>query len=218
MSDLATPEEFSAELSGARLSIVGEVMLDVLAKATSATSTIYDCAYSRAVLPWAWIKNALLLLARSKEHDWLKIRHAGNDLVIGIGNFPVRFFIDDHANPRKARVLSPTEGEACQLPLDFGTQPDTVPALWRFIVERALVEEDENKVFFVGYNVLGEIVAKWQFTESVRAFHTTDNEVPAAAQLDPISLSPIYDNEQGGEVLEDMGHPTSGENNEHRAN
>lgn len=196
MSDLATPEEFSPELSGKRLSVVGEVMLDVIAKAIIATSTKYDCSYSRAVLPWAWIKNALLLLVRSRDHEWLTIRHAGNDLVIGIGDVPVRFFIDDHTKPRKARVLSPTEGEAGQLPLDFGTQPDTTPALWRFIVERALTDIDENRVFFVGYNVIGEIVAKWQFTESVRAFRSTDNDIPAAAHLDPISLTPIFGDER----------------------
>lgn len=193
MSDLATPEEFSPELSSYRLSIVGELMLDVLAKAILATSTQYDCAYSRGALSWAWIKNALLTLAGSRAHDWLTIRHAGNDLVIGVGSHPVRFFIDDHAKPRKPRVLNPTDGESCQLHFNFAIQPDTTPVLWRFIVERAMSEEDENRVFFVGYNAIGEVVAKWQFTESVRAFRATDDDIPAAAELPPITLAPIYD-------------------------
>lgn len=199
MEILATPEEISPELSSDRLGVVGELMLDVLAKAITATSTQYDCAYSRGALSWAWIKNALLALARSREYSWLSIRHAGNDLVIGVGSYPVRFFIDDHANPRKPRVLSPTDGEVYQLPIDFGMKSDTVPVLWRFIVERALTEEDENRVFFVGYNIIGEVVAKWQFTDSVRSFRATDDAVPEAAELPPISLAPIYDNTMDSE-------------------
>jgi hypothetical protein len=202
MAVLATPEQFSPELSSNRLSIVGELMLDVLAQAMAATSTQYDCAYSRAVLPWAWIKNALLQLAQSREHDWLSIKHAGNDLVIAIGDNPIRFFIDDHINPRKVRVLSPTEGEAAQLAFDFATHSDSTPALWRFIVERAMNDDTENRVFFVGYNVTSEIVAKWEFTESVRAFHATDAIVPAAVQLDPIALAPIYEQAPGHEGLQ----------------
>lgn len=193
MAILATPEDLSPELGSDRLSVVAELMLDVLAKAIAATSTQYDCAYSRGALSWAWIKNALLAVARSRTYDWLTIRHAGNDLVIGVGSYPVRFFIDDHENPRKPRVLSPTDGEAYQLSFDFGAMSDATPALWRFIVERALTEDDENRVFFVGYNLYGEAVAKWQFTESVRGFRSTDDVIPAAAQLPPITLAPIYE-------------------------
>lgn len=192
MTVLATPEQFSTDLNSERLGVVGELMLDVMAKAISATSTQYDCAYSRAVLPWAWIKNALLQLAQSKKYSWLTVKHAGNDLVIAIGENPIRFFIDDHINPRKLRVLSPTEGEMAQLAFNFQTVPDSKPALWRFIVERALNEDSENRVFFVGYNSTSEIVAQWEFTDSVRAFRATDSEIPAAANLDPIILAPIH--------------------------
>jgi hypothetical protein len=144
------------------------------------------------VLPWGWIRNALRQLAQSGQYDWLTIRHAGNDLVIGVGEIPVRFFIDHHLNPRKARVLSPTEGEAAQLVLPFAQMTDSDPALWRFIVERALSDQDENRVFFVGYNIIGEIVAKWEFTETVRTFRSTDSDIPEAAQLGPIPLTPIF--------------------------
>lgn len=192
MADLATPEDFSADLGASRLRVIGGLMLDTLAKAGAVTNTDLDCAYSRGALAWAWMRNALLQLARSRTHRWLSIRHAGNDLVIGVGQYPVRFFIDDHLKPRKQRVLSPTEGEASQLSLAFETQSDGVPALWRFIVERAASEDDENKVFFVGYDGVGEVVAKWQFTDSVRTFEATDAHIPAAAELEPLVLAPIY--------------------------
>jgi len=195
MSDPVNPSALVADLSGDRLEVVAETMLEVLADALAVTNTPLDCSYSRAVLAWARIKNALLKMARSASYDWLALRHSGNDLVIAIGSVPVRFFIDDHSKPKKRRVLSPTEAEAHQLTFDgmgFTAGQGDLPTLWRFIIERAVVEDDENRVYFVGYDALGNILAKWQFTESVRAFHSTDNAIPAAAELDPVSLAPIY--------------------------
>ncbi|MGE6331778.1 hypothetical protein [Stenotrophomonas sp. NPDC077659] len=188
-------------------------MLEVLAKAAEATSTELDCSYSRAVLSWAWIKNALLRMAGSNTHDWLSIRHSGNDLIVGVGSVPVRFFIiADHSKPTKRRILCPTEAETVQLCemgqgsfAGAGFSVDGLPTLWRFIVERAKTDEDESRVFFVGYDAYGSIQAKWQFTESVRMFHSTDAVIPSATELDPISLAPIYgeaDNESSVDEVE----------------
>lgn len=202
MASLVTPEEVSSELSHDRLSTIGEVMLDVLEKALTVTNTENDCAYTRAVLAWGRIRNALLNLARSRAYDWLSIKHAGNDLVIGIGEFPIRFFLDDHTNPRKHRVLSPTAGEASQLAFDFGGEIDMVPHLWRFIVERAMNEEEEHRVFFVAYNATGNIVAKWQFTDAVRTFAAVDDFIPLAKVLDPIALAPIFEDAADAQQFE----------------
>ncbi|VEF38305.1 Uncharacterised protein [Stenotrophomonas maltophilia] len=201
MSDPTSPSAASPDLSDSRLEVVAGLMLEVLAKAAEATSTELDCAWTRAVLSWGWIKNALLLLAGSRTHDWLTIRHTGNDLIVGVGSVPVRFFIiADHSKPSKRRILSPTEAEAIQLSemsqssfAGEGFSVSGMPTLWRFIVERAKSEDDESRVFFVGYDGYGNILAKWQFTESVRAFHSTDADIPRAAELAPIDLDAIYD-------------------------
>lgn len=216
MSDPTSPSAASADLCESRLEVVAGLMLEVLERAAEATSTELDCSYSRAVLSWAWIKNALLLLARSKKHDWLTIRHTGNDLIVGVGSVPVRFFIiADHSKPTKRRILCPTEAEAVELCemaqgsfAGAGFSVDGLPTLWRFIVERAKTDEDESRVFFVGYDAYGTIQAKWQFTESVRAFHSTDDFIPDAAELDPINLAPIFgevEEEDAGDVVEPAG-------------
>ncbi len=200
MSDPTSPSAASPDLCDSRLEVVAGLMLEVLGKAAEATSTELDCSYSRAVLSWAWIKNALLLMAGSKIHDWLSIRHSGNDLIVGVGSVPVRFFIiADHSKPTKRRILCPTEAEAVQLGemgqgsfSGAGFSVGGIPTLWRFIVERAKTDEDESRVFFVGYDAYGNIQAKWQFTESVRTFHSTDAVIPDATELDPINLAPIY--------------------------
>jgi hypothetical protein len=199
MAGLTTsPKDFSPELLPERLAVIGEKMLDILDLGISATSTENDCAYTRGVLPWGWIRNALINLAKSKQYDWLTLMHAGMDLVLGIGGVPVRYFLDDHQNPRKPRVLSPTSGEAGQLAFDFGSTQSSEPVLWRFFVERAISEEDEHRVFFTGRDAQGKIVAAWQFTESVRRFASVDDSIPEAAELGPVPLAPIY------EIYEDV--------------
>lgn len=192
---MASPSDLSAELSPDRLSTVAQLMLEVLDHALLDTRTPYDCAYTRGTLSWGRIKNALLLLIVSKQHSWLTLRHSGNDLLIGIGPHLVRFFLDDHLNPRKPRVFNPTDGEMVQLKLAFSGSEDRTVTLWRFIVERAISDDDEHRVYFVGYNNEQDVIALWQYSEPVRAFVAVDDHVPAAAQLDPVDLSPIYNDE-----------------------
>lgn len=192
MEKLASPSDISHELAPSRLSIVAQVMLDVLDKALLDTNTEHDCAYTRGTLPWGRIRNALKQLIATRRYPWLSLKHGGNDLLIGIGPHPVRFFLDDHLNPRKLRVLNPTESEAIQLEL-LPQSGDKSVDLWRFIVERALTEDDEHQVFFVGYNRMTEVVAQWQYSESVRSLHAVDDHIPAATELAPLDLTPIYD-------------------------
>ncbi|WP_408953724.1 hypothetical protein [Lysobacter sp. Hz 25] len=194
MEKLASPVEISEELAPERLSIIAQLMLEVLHKALLDASTEHDCAYTQGTLPWGRIRNALRQLVASRRYPWLTIKHAGNDLLIGLGPHPVRFFLDDHLNPRKIRVLNPTDSEMHQLEL-LPESGDKSVDLWRFIVERALTEDDEHRVFFVGYNRMKEVVAQWQYTDSARTFFAVDDYIPAAAELPPIDLAPIYDDE-----------------------
>lgn len=192
MEKLASPAEVSDELAPERLSVIAQLMLEVLHKALLDTSTEYDCAYTRGTLPWGRIRNALTQLVASRRYPWLTLKHAGNDLLIGIGRHPVRFFLDDHLNPRKLRVLNPTESEMQQLELLPATGDKSVD-LWRFIVERALTEDDEHSIYFVGYNRMREVVAQWQYHDTARTFFAVDDYIPAAAELPQIDLTPIYD-------------------------
>ncbi|MBA1207474.1 hypothetical protein ACF8FG_01455 [Pseudomonas sp. YQ_6] len=188
------PSEISSSLTSSRLSIIAKRILDVLDDALRTASTDLDCSYSRGTLSWARIKNALVQLARSNEHPWLTIKHSGNDLLLGIGSETVRFFLDDHENPKKMRVLNPTNSEARQLQL-FEEDAHS-EYLWRFIIERALTEEDDHQIYFVGYEAHAEydgtLVAEWRYNaERVRTLVAVDDEIPAAAELEPIELSPI---------------------------
>jgi hypothetical protein len=184
------PSEISTSLTSDRLNVIARRILDVLDDALRTASTDLDCPYSRGTLSWARIKNALLLLAESGQYQWLSIKHAGLDLVLGVGNESVRFFIDDHENPKKMRVLNPTSAEAHQLQLFEDVSHSEY--LWRFIIERAISDDDEHQVYFVGYEQYGSLVAEWRYNaDNVRTLVAADNYIPAATELKPIALSPI---------------------------
>lgn len=204
---MSTPLEHSPQLTPERLSTISRVILDVLDEAIATASTDLDCAFTRGTLSWGRIRNALLLEIRRKRHSWLSLLHGGNDLVFSIGGNVVRFFLDDHLNPRKLRVLRPTAGESDQLKL-FEVSDHQVH-LWRFIVERASNEDEEHRVFFVGYNVVGDIVSKWEHIETVRTLSTLGNNIPAATELEPAELSAIYNDnaaDSDEEVADEDNH------------
>jgi hypothetical protein len=57
--------------------------------------------------------------------------------------------------------------------------------MWRFVVEKALTEDDEDRVFFVGYNVYQEKVSEWMYQASAPSLHAVDKDVPVAAEIPP---------------------------------
>lgn len=188
------PSEISMSLTSDRLSVISRRILDVLDDALRTASTDLDCSYSRGTLAWARIKNALIQMAEIADHSWLTIKHSGNDLVLGIGCESVRFFLDDHEQPKKLRVLNPTSAEAKQMQL-FEDEAHS-EFLWRFIIERAVSEDDEHHVYFVGYEAHAEqdgiLVAEWRYNDDgVRTLAAVDSYIPPAVELQPIVLSPI---------------------------
>ena len=213
---LLNPSEISMSLSSDRLSVIAMRILDVLDEALKTASTDLDCSYSRGTLSWARIKNALLHMASLNDYPWLTVKHSGNDLVLGIGSESVRFFLDDHENPKKLRVLNPTNAEAQQLQL-FGDDAHS-EFLWRFIIERAVTEEDEHQVYFVGYEAHAEkdgtLVASWRYNhDGARALAAVDSYIPAAAELEPIELSPRTEETAEGEddeAVNDAGRDVQG--------
>lgn len=196
------PSEVAPELSADRLQLIAQRMLDVLHDALADTQTEDDCAYTRGSLVWGRIRNSLLRLIRSRRYRWLSLRHSGNDLVIGIGPHVARFFVDDHLSPRKLRVFVPTDGEAQQLLLGLSGVGDRDVVLWRFFIEKARTDQDEHRVFFVGYNAAQEAIASWCYTEGVRAFVAADSYVPPSVALEPIELEVLED-----EIAQDEDTP-----------
>lgn len=69
---------------------------------------------------------------------------------------------------------------------------DTVPTIWRFVVEKPEFEGEGGRVHFAGYNALEEVLSLWTYGEErVTVLHSTDDTPPAPVkiELDDISAS-----------------------------
>ena len=86
-----------------------------------------------------------------------------------------------------------------------------ISLFYEFPLPRPWTEDDEHQVFFVGYNRMNEVVAQWQYSESVRSLYAVDDHIPAAAELAPLDLTPIYDDAAAsGDTYEPNPHATAG--------
>ena len=61
-------------------------------------------------------------------------------------------------------------------------------------MEKGLAEEDEDRVYFFGYNVYQEKISEWVYLASAPTLHSVDRDVPESAQLDPAKVD-IRDDE-----------------------
>jgi hypothetical protein len=124
----------------------------------------------------------LIALAQSNEYDWMSLKNAGMDVTFNIGRVPCRFFRDDPNSPEKLGFFKRNAVD------DLFEMDEQHPVMWRFVVEKALTEDDEDRAFFVGYNVFQEKVAEWMYCASESMLHAVDQEVPMSAEIPPVSV------------------------------
>src|ERR1700760_3072731 len=106
--NLSLPEVFHPALIADRLGVVAEILIAEHFATETDLQSEFDDGYTRGCTRFGRQKNRLKSVALSGEHDWLELRHAGNDLVFAIDGIPCRFATDDPANPTKPAVLDAT--------------------------------------------------------------------------------------------------------------
>lgn len=122
------------------------------------------------------------------------------DLTVNIGAIPVRFFTDDHDKPKKGGYFKRNEVDQLFSP------DDTKPVIFRFVVEPAANADDEDRVFFLGYNAYQEIVLEWQYRPRIAVIHPVQSDVPqAVVQSDAEIEFKFEDKKQGGETASSNG-------------
>ncbi|PUA18266.1 hypothetical protein C7W93_14775 [Glaciimonas sp. PCH181] len=181
------PSSFYPGLSDDRLRTIASRLLDVRFSTMQELNSPFDDNYTRESTVFGRSRNMLLHLGKQKI-PWLDIKHSGMDVTIGIDSVPCRFFRDYVDNPEK-RGFFKRNAVDCLFDID-----ETQPVMWRFVIERALNEDDEDRVFFIGYNVYHEKVAEWMYQNSTPTLHTVDNLTPAPALLMPAEID-IRDDE-----------------------
>jgi hypothetical protein len=176
------PIEFFPELSDDRLRVIAIKLLDIRYETFGEMKSPFDDNYTRETAVFGRSRNMLVEMSLRGQFEWLSLSHAGMDITFKIGRVPCRFFRDDPDSPEKAGFFRRNAVD------NLFAIDDEHPVMWRFVVEKALTDEDEDRVFFVGYNVYQEKISQWMYQASAPLLHTVDNDVPAAAEMQPASV------------------------------
>ncbi|WOB05891.1 hypothetical protein [Piscinibacter gummiphilus] len=170
---------YYAELSDEALRVVAVALLDMRYATLSEMHSPYDDNYTRESTVFGRSRNMLIELATSRKYSWMTLAHAGLDVTFNIGRVPCRFFRDDPEDPEKAGFFRRNLSDS------LFAEDEAAPVMWRFVVEKAMTADDEDRVHFVGYNVFQEKVAQWMYRPSTPTLHSVDREVPPAVILQP---------------------------------
>ncbi len=178
----AKPSTFFKELSDDRLREVSVKLLDLRYATCREMNSPHDDNYTRETAVFGRSRNMLIEMALSEQYDWMTLAHGAMDITFNIERVPCRFFRDDHNSPEKAGFFKRNAWD------DLFANDDQQPVMWRFVVEKALSEVDEDRVFFLGYNVYQEKISEWMYQASAPTLHAVDKHVPIAAEIPPASV------------------------------
>lgn len=177
--NLIHPAAFYPELSEDRLRVIAVKLLDMRYSTFREMNSPFDDNYTRETAVFGRSKNMLIDMALNGQHDWMSLKHAAMDVTFNVGHVPCRFFRDDPNRPEKTGFFKRNVVD------DLFAMDEQHPVMWRFVVEKALTEDDEDRVFFVGYNVYQEKVSEWMYQASTPSLHAVDKDVPVAAEIPP---------------------------------
>lgn len=166
------PWQAHEDLTEQRLSIIAEGLLNVRHDTYAELATKLDDNYIRGCATFGRQRQWLMQLAKSGQYDWLTLASPAMDLTVNIGSIPVRFFTDEHDSPKKPGYFK--RNEVDQL---FDTD-DTKPVMFRFVVEPAATADDEDRVFFIGHNVVQEQVVEWQYRPRATVIVPVEPQTP----------------------------------------
>ena len=177
------PSAFYPELSDDRLRVIAIKLLDMRYSTIKEMNSPFDDNYTRETAVFGRSKNMLIEMALSGLYTWMSLCHAGMDVTFTIGQkVPCRFFRDDPNSPEKSGFFKRNTED------NLFAMDENHPVMWRFVVEKALTDDDEDRVFFVGYNVYQEKVSEWMHQASASMLHAVDQDVPVAAEILPASV------------------------------
>lgn len=176
------PTTFYPELSDERLRSIATKLLDMRYSTLREMNSPFDDNYTRETATFGRSRNMLIEMAQSQQYDWMSLKNAGMDITFNIGQVPCRFFRDDPNSPEKGGFFRRNAVD------DLFEPDDQRPVMWRFVLEKALTSDDDDRVFFIGYNVFQEKISEWMYRASAPMLHSVDLDVPAAAEIRPASV------------------------------
>lgn len=179
---LPHPSSFYTDLTDDRLGVVASRLLDLRYSTLREMTSPYDDNYTREGSIFGRSRNMLIDLALRGGLSWMELINPGMDVTFRIGQVPCRFFRDDPNHPEKSGFFKRNAVD------DLFAVDESQPVMWRFVVERALGEEGDDRVHFVGYNVYQEKVSEWVYQSSAAVLHSVDQSVPPPAFIAPAEV------------------------------
>lgn len=183
MPTTSHPSDFYADLTEDRLQTIANHLLDVRYNALAVLQSEYDNNYTRECTVFGRQREMLIRLALRKVHPWLELKHAGMDVTFCIGSVPCRFFTDDPNHPQKHGFFRRNQVDQLFAP------EDTKPVVWRFVIERAMTDDDEDQVYLIGYNVFEEKICEWRHQPAAGVLHSVDSTTPPVVDLPDAEIS-----------------------------
>lgn len=199
---LPAPSSFYDELTDQRLGVVAGKLLDVRYATLREMTSPFDDNYTREGAVFGRSRNMLIDLALRGGLGWMELVNPGMDVTLRIGRVPCRFFRDDPDQPEKAGFFKRNAVD------DLFALDESQPVMWRFVVERALTEDDEDRVHFIGYNAFQEKVSEWVYQSGGGMLHSVDRSVPPST---PIAPAEVDVRDEDGDVADLRARPASNE-------
>lgn len=203
---LLPPDQFFPELTSSRLSVVAAALLDIRFETVKHMQHEFDDNYSRESAVFGRSRNMLIELCQCGQYEWLDLRKADMDITFTIGQVPCRFFRDDPMRPDKPGFFKRNQVD------DLWVPDKNRPVMWRFVVEAASTEDDEDRVFFIGYNELQQKVSEWAYNSAGVTTHSIEQKAPAPARIPVAEVGLFDDDEDTQENLDSAGAPSAKEN------
>lgn len=176
------PSSFYPDLTDDRLAKIAEPLLDIRYSTIREMASPFDDTYTQETAVFGRSRNMLIQLCMGGKYDWLSLASPGMDVTFRIGNVPCRFFRDDPELPGKPGFFKRNAVD------DLFSPDENDPVMWRFVVERALTEDDEDRVFLIGYNAFQEKISQWAYGSYGPILHSVDSDVPKAKELPPAAV------------------------------
>ncbi|RZZ81867.1 hypothetical protein [Pseudoxanthomonas winnipegensis] len=180
MSYESTPWSHAPQLTGQRLRVIAEILLETLYDTELELSGDLDDNYVRGSATFGRQRNAIIRVCQQGRYDWIKLTHAGMDVTFEIEGIPCRFFADDPANPKKPGFYRRNDADRLLFEVDTGK-----PEMFRFVVVKPETAEEEADVHFIGFDGNLEQVFRWKYSQSTPALASVDDTKLEAVELPP---------------------------------
>lgn len=199
MTRLPSPSHFFPTLSNDRLEIIASRLLEVRHATFAEMNSPFDDNYTKEGAAFGRCRNMLIGLALSGEFSWLSLLSPAMDVTFSIENVPCRFFRDNPDSPEKPGFFKRNSVDS------LFAEDARDPVIWRFVIEKALNEDSEDRAFLFGYNTNQEKVSAWEYKNTIPPLASVDSQTPSPANIPPANVD-IWDDEMD----EDQGEAKDG--------